>query len=369
MTTHAEFFVATKNIPLPLSNTPLYTFSMTAVSTVFNTSFALTTDYSFSTYTIAAHNQSSQSGWDHIATNSDPAIVPKIGFGLYKFYSADHDFYIYVDYRDTRYPYNNMGSCTGQCADIWVWYDGITNNFYISSHSTQTPYSQIQKGDYLTIWGLQGKGAPSTSGFQNYWSTCLSVIPRYNSDNFLVPFIVWGPIPNFSATGYKIYRSIRPQGMPPGTYSHVATVSSEKYSYLDEEILANGSQVAYYKVKAYNGSSESDYTNTTNISVSGFYKSDISSQQRELHTISLFQNHPNPFNPSTDIIYTLRTPADVSIIVYNIVGQEVRRLVNAFQSEGKHFVTFHAAGLPSGVYYYTVLAGGVSETKKMMYIR
>lgn len=369
MGSYAEFFVSTKNVPPPLSNTPLYTFSMTSVSTVYNSYLSITTNYNYSIYILPAHNEAAH-GWNHVITGENtPNNLPNIGFGLYKFYSADHDFYMYMDYRDTRYPYDNMGSCTGQCADIWVWYDGITENFYFSPHPTQTPYSQIHKGDYLTIWGLQKKGTPSTSDFQNYWSNCLCVIPRYNSDNFLVPFIVWGPIPNFSATGYKIYRSIRPQGMPPGTYSHVATVSSETYSYLDEEILANGSQVAYYKVKAYNGSSESDYTNTANISVSGFYKSDISSHQGELHTLSLFQNHPNPFNPSTDIIYTLRTPAVVSIIVYNIVGQEVRRLVNAFQNEGKHSVTFHAAGLPSGVYYYTVLAGGVSETKKMMYIR
>lgn len=348
---------------------------MTAVSTVYNTSFNITTDYNYSTYTPDVHNQSSSNfqGWNHLATGNAPGTLPNICYGLYKFYNSDHDFYFYLDWRDIHYtpfyPNGYNGSCIGHCDDLWIWYDGSTQNIYYSNDYGNTSELEINKGDYLAIWYLKGKGTPLTSDFQNFWSNCLSPIPKYNSENFLAPFIVWGPIPNFTATGYKIYRSIRPKGMPPGTYSLIATVSSSTYSYLDEDILVNGIQVAYYKVKAYNASTESGFTNTANISVSGFYKKSTSEDKRSKQSFVIHQNYPNPFNPTTEIRNSLPEPSQVKILVMNTLGQEVRTLVNARQGEGEHSVLFHASELPSGIYFYAVYAGDFTEIKKMIYLR
>jgi hypothetical protein len=365
-----EVFVFTKKMP---DNTPLYTFSMTAISTVFNTSFNITTDYSYSTYIPSAHNQISSdlSGWDHIATSPNyDTLTPQIGFSLYKMYCADLDFYFYIDYRDTRYPFSLP--CTGQCADIWVWYDDSTQKFYYSNQLGVESPVEISKGDYLSIWELKGKGTPSTSSFENYQTNCntyLDVTQEYNIDNFLVPYLQWGIVPNFSTTGYKIYRCIKTQGQPPGTFSLLATVSSSTHTYLDESVLVNGNMVAYYKVKAYNGSAESGFTTTESISISGFYKRGNNHNEKLTHPFILDQNFPNPFNPATSIRYFLSESRHVRIVVTNTLGQDVRMLLDTQQSEGVHSVTFHATGLPSGVYFYRVFSGDFSEVKRMTYLR
>lgn len=84
---------------------------------------------------------------------------------------------------------------------------------------------------------------------------------------------------------------------------------------------------------------------------------------------TLSQNYPNPFNPSTTIRYGLQDASNVSLKVFNMLGQEVARLVNGKQSAGWHTITFDAAGLSSGFYIYRIQAGSFVEAKKLMLIK
>ncbi|MBM2841273.1 MAG: putative carboxypeptidase, partial [Bacteroidetes bacterium] len=84
---------------------------------------------------------------------------------------------------------------------------------------------------------------------------------------------------------------------------------------------------------------------------------------------SLEQNYPNPFNPTTAIRYTLVGTAHVELRVYNILGQEVRTLVNEFQQPGSHSVQLDASSLTSGVYFYKLWTGKFGETRKLMLLR
>lgn len=83
----------------------------------------------------------------------------------------------------------------------------------------------------------------------------------------------------------------------------------------------------------------------------------------------LSQNYPNPFNPTTVIEYQLPEVTEVSIEIYNIVGQRVKELLLGQKEAGYHKVEFNGAGLPSGIYLYKITAGNFSESKKMILLK
>jgi uncharacterized protein (DUF362 family) len=81
----------------------------------------------------------------------------------------------------------------------------------------------------------------------------------------------------------------------------------------------------------------------------------------------LFQNFPNPFNPSTTIKFYLPKSEFVTINLYNISGQKIETLVKGRIPAGQHELQWTADGLASGVYIYKMQAGGFSESRKMIY--
>ncbi len=88
------------------------------------------------------------------------------------------------------------------------------------------------------------------------------------------------------------------------------------------------------------------------------------------NTFALSQNYPNPFNPTTQIAYSVpQKGANVSLVVYNVLGEKVATLFEGHEAGGEHYATFNGARLASGVYFYRLQAGSVSITKKMMMIK
>ncbi len=83
----------------------------------------------------------------------------------------------------------------------------------------------------------------------------------------------------------------------------------------------------------------------------------------------LGQNHPNPFNPTTVINYSLAEDSHVSLVVYNVLGQEVAVLIDGHQPAGDHSVTWNAQGLPSGIYFYRMKTDRFTATKKMCLLK
>ena len=89
---------------------------------------------------------------------------------------------------------------------------------------------------------------------------------------------------------------------------------------------------------------------------------------------SLEQNHPNPFNPETEIHFALPDAEHVALKVYNIMGQEVRTLVKSYYGAGYHTIMWNGKNekgivVPSGVYLYHLKAGDFSQVRKMILLR
>ncbi|GEM_PF-1932565 len=83
----------------------------------------------------------------------------------------------------------------------------------------------------------------------------------------------------------------------------------------------------------------------------------------------LFENYPNPFNPTTKISYSLSEASFITLKVYDILGREIVTLVNENKPAGKYEVDFDASELPSGVYIYTLRVNGFVQNKKMVLLR
>ncbi len=84
---------------------------------------------------------------------------------------------------------------------------------------------------------------------------------------------------------------------------------------------------------------------------------------------AMSQNYPNPFNPSTKIDYDIPVDGNVAIILYDMSGKEVTRLVNEFKSAGYYTLNFNASNLSSGMYFYRLSTSDFTATKKMVLVK
>ncbi len=96
------------------------------------------------------------------------------------------------------------------------------------------------------------------------------------------------------------------------------------------------------------------------------YSSEVSIELLTVNSFSLFQNYPNPFNPSTHIKFSIPSDEFVTLKVFDILGREVATLVNERHGTGEYTINFNASALPSGIYYYSIIAGSFKETRKMI---
>ncbi len=80
----------------------------------------------------------------------------------------------------------------------------------------------------------------------------------------------------------------------------------------------------------------------------------------------LYQNYPNPFNPETVIKFSLPQSSIATLMIYNLLGQDIETLVNDFRAAGEYEIKWRPRSLASGLYFYRLQAGNFSETKKLV---
>ena len=88
-----------------------------------------------------------------------------------------------------------------------------------------------------------------------------------------------------------------------------------------------------------------------------------------LNSFYLKQNYPNPFNPITKIKYSIANSGFVSLIVYDVLGNQVATLENKVKPVGSYDINWNAENLTSGVYFYGMKAGDYVNIKKMVLLR
>jgi hypothetical protein len=119
-----------------------------------------------------------------------------------------------------------------------------------------------------------------------------------------------------------------------------------------------------------------EYSKIIKDDLNKIFKSNLLKDSKEITTIpviyALYQNYPNPFNPVTKISFDLPKDSKVKLIVYDILGREITRLLNSeYRPAGKHVVEFNAVNfnLASGVYFYRIETDKFIAVKKMLMIK
>ncbi|MBN1637658.1 MAG: CotH kinase family protein, partial [Ignavibacteriales bacterium] len=193
-----------------------------------------------------------------------------------------------------------------------------------------------------------------------------------NNNTFTNPsFIEWASSSQVSKTIYNNFITLERNAIVLSQVnidsiifnSETDTMSIED---LDDSIRINLSVDGKFKFKGIG------YCNNKIVEISPSYYitlavgNDIDSYEVLPSEFKLEQNYPNPFNPSTVISYQLPVSSLVQIKVYNVLGQEIAKLVNEEKPAGTHHVELNASNLSSGIYFYRIEAGKFVETKKMV---
>ena len=139
------------------------------------------------------------------------------------------------------------------------------------------------------------------------------------------------------------------------------TSSTTTYSFVDATVEAGKTYTYRLRSVDYDGTIH-DYAQTVSVEVR-------EPVQARVYEYALEQNYPNPFNPTTTIRYSLKELGKVSLRVYDVMGREVKVLVDGVQGAGEYSVVMDATGLSSGVYVYQLRAGGYVFTRKMMLVK
>ncbi len=220
--------------------------------------------------------------------------------------------------------------------------------------------------DVIGIGSQFDSSIPYDGGYQ--------IFPRYYATDFLPPGTLPVELTSFSAnvsdrnvilnwttateinnSGFEIERKSN------GEYRTIAfiqgngtTTDEHNYSYSDNN-LNIGEYTYRLKQVDYDGTFA--YSNEVNVSVNAPAQ------------FELAQNYPNPFNPSTKISFSIPQNSEVTLSVFNVLGQKVKTLVQGFMEAGKHTINFDASEFNSGIYFYRLESGNFSEVRKMTLLK
>jgi hypothetical protein len=225
---------------------------------------------------------------------------------------------------------------------------------------TDTSYSikQTLQENKKYYWNLNAKNTTGTSAYSGSWNFTTSL---YAPDSLQVSNVSAKKVKlswlDKSSAESKYY--VTRKNNSASVYSVIDSLAANVTSYIDSTVAGNATYS--YKVYCASSSAASDSSNAASITTITAVN-DHSSTMPQNYT--LYQNYPNPFNPKTSIQYAIPFESSVKIVVYNILGEVVRELVNNVQSPGYHAIDFDGSSISSGVYLYSIIAKSADGTKE-----
>ncbi len=181
--------------------------------------------------------------------------------------------------------------------------------------------------------------------------------------NTLTPSLYWDSL--ITATNYRLIISTDSNF----TYTISDEIVNRTYFLIGNGVLSENMDY-YWKVRTINDGGIGPWSVFNRFSI---ILTDVEDEHQLPTEFALMQNYPNPFNPSTVISYQLPVSGEVTLKIYDILGNEVATLVNEYRNAGSYEIEFNPESsiksLASGVYFYQLKAGSFIETKKLMLLK
>lgn len=286
-------------------------------------------------------------------------VNPGTGYELIASWSGEswgwqtHEFSLesYIDKDNLKFAFrfesNGFKTEKGVLIDNIVLIRNLRGNPDLVCSSLGYNPAQVQPGGPLTV-------SSTVENITGFYSGDTKINYYLSIDTFILPDDIFFGYDDVRALGggsstfgQKI--CIIPSGTPAGYYYVGAIVDPDNLVVEKDE---NNNT-------AYN-------TNPLAVGQSGIVDLDFDLMPDEF---KLYQNYPNPFNPVTNISYQISKSVQVTLKVYNPIGQRVATLVNGQQVAGYYLVSWQADDVPNGVYFYKLQAGEFTEIKKMTFIK
>jgi len=256
--------------------------------------------------------------------------------------------------------------------DIELRWTGVIGDTLIGGKTLKITKSG---GSYITLFGASGKSIANHPLNPNPGSTApfLVRVPFeiWNIDsNQEITALFWDRTPSFDLDSGSVWNQVVRE------YLWVVNTpqSNTALDPVSQTVKDHGTwNLGFYQSTFNQGDVlRINYDNPIMIGVDKFDFNTLTPIEKNSEVINSFkleQNYPNPFNPSTIIRYVIPKAGIVSLKIFDVLGQEVKTLINEYKNVGSYSVNFNAERLASGVYFYHLKAGDFMQTKKMILLK
>jgi N-acetylneuraminic acid mutarotase len=267
------------------------------------------------------------------------------------------------------YALGGYKSISGEVVSALEVYDPVSDSW---EKKTDMPFKRTMFGGAVVngkIYVIGGTSDWSGTNGQEVWEYDPAYVIPVDLTTFTASAnekevkLNWTTATELNNQGFEVQRKFGSNDFVTigSVKGHGTTTSPNNYTYVDK--LTDAGKY-FYRLKQIDFGGKYEYSQTAEINWSPFT------------TYTLEQNYPNPFNPTTTIGFgILASPnpskggALVTLKIYDVLGNEVKILINEEKEAGYHLVDFNASELPSGVYFCRIQSGNFIDTKKMILLK
>lgn len=308
-------------------------------------------------------------------TTGDTTWTPTDLPGVFPLY--DHE--VHVDESGRLHIFTTMVVESDQSGYIYVAFDGV-GYYHLTTDNPSIPghWEAHQIADLSATFGLYG--LPDGNGSGNYFNVFGSAAVSNQNDNNL--WTAYHALGDTSTSGFNwdVFLSKSEDGgdtwsLPENItmtggfqedemYVHMAPTATDSNCFMiyqqpnyDKNYLSDPTAMAAFQQYVwfvnYGPAIQLGTKNETALP----------------DAFALEQNYPNPFNPNTQITYSINAGGNVELALYNVLGQQIKTLVNEFKKPGQFVIDLNGSDLASGVYFYKLTQNGNSLTRKMVMMK